>query len=90
MFEPTHLLVSRSRQTPVRLVSGKKGFQIVTEPEWEQGVEPAFEVRPKQGFFCKGVLVIGYSLEPINSVTDGVATDKATSKQSVAEPAKQA
>jgi hypothetical protein len=66
MFTPTHLLVSRSRQTPVQLIPAEKGFKILTEPEWQRGSEPAFEIRPKQGFFCQGMSVVGYSLQPIN------------------------
>jgi len=38
----------------------------MTEIEAEQGREPAFELRSKQGFFCQGILVVGYSLQPIN------------------------
>lgn len=65
MFNATHLLVSRSRKTPVRLVSSEKGFKLITEQEWQQGSDPAFEMRPKQGFFCRDILVVGYSLQPI-------------------------
>ncbi len=66
MFQPTHLLVSRSRQTPVQLVPAEQGFKILTETEWQRNSEPAFEMRPKQGFFCQGIPVIGYSLQPIS------------------------
>jgi len=66
MFQPTHLLVSRSRQTPVQLIASEQGFKVMTEIEAEQGREPAFELRSKQGFFCQGILVVGYSLQPIN------------------------
>jgi hypothetical protein len=65
MFRPTHLLVSRSRQTPVQLVASEHGFKILTEPEWQRHLEPAFELRSKQGFFCRGMSVVGYSLQPI-------------------------
>lgn len=65
MFSPTHLLVSRSRKTPVQMIAHTAGFQLLTEPEWQQGREPAFELRPKQGVFCKGTLVVGYHIEPI-------------------------
>lgn len=65
MFCPTHVLVSRSRQTPVQLVASEKGFKVITELEWQRGSEPAFEMRPKQGFFCQGISVVGYSLQPI-------------------------
>lgn len=65
MFQPTHLLKARSQKTPVQLIPSQQGFQILTEPEWQQNREPAFEIRPKQGIFCRGVLVVGYNLEPI-------------------------
>lgn len=65
MFQPTHVLISRTKQTPVQLIQGTQGIKIITEQEWQQNAEPAFEFRPKQGFFCKGVLVLGFSLQPI-------------------------
>ena len=70
MFQPTHLLVSRSRQTPVQLIASEQGFKVMTEIEVQQGREPAFELRPKQGFFCQGILVVGYSLQPISLETE--------------------
>lgn len=66
MFTPTHLLVSRSKQTPVQLIPAAKGFKLLTQPEWQQGLEAAFEIRPKQGFFCKEMPIVGYSLQPLN------------------------
>jgi len=66
MFQPTHLLVSRSRQTPVQLIASEHGFKVITEIEAQQGREPAFELRSKQGFFCQGIPVVGYSLQPIS------------------------
>jgi hypothetical protein len=65
MFQPTHLLVSRSQKTPVQLVATANGFRVLTEPEWKRGSEAAFEIRPRQGFFCQGIPVVGYSLQPI-------------------------
>jgi hypothetical protein len=65
MFHPTHLLVSRSRRTPVQLIPSEHGCKILTESEWQRGVEPAFEMRSKQGFFCQSIPVVGYSLQPI-------------------------
>ena len=65
MFSPTHFLVSRSRKTPVQLIPSTNGFKILTEPEWQQGKEPAFEIRARQGVFCQGVPVVGYNLQPI-------------------------
>jgi hypothetical protein len=70
MFHPTHLLVSRSRQTPVQLIASEQGFKVMTEIEVQQGREPAFELRSKQGFFCQGILVVGYSLQPISLETE--------------------
>ncbi len=67
MFRPTHLLVSRSRSTPVQLVSSPKGFFLVTEPEWQQQRQPAFEMHPQRGFFCQGIPVLGYSLQPLHA-----------------------
>ncbi|MGP1387343.1 MAG: hypothetical protein ACTS2F_27530 [Thainema sp.] len=65
MFNPTHVLVSRARKTPVQLVPKANGFDILTEMEWQKKRKPAFEVRPKQGIFCQGMSVVGYHLEPI-------------------------
>ncbi len=70
MFHPTHLLISRSRQTPVQIVPFEKGFKVLTEQEWQRGTEPAFEMRTKQGFFCQGIPVVGYSLQPIMAETE--------------------
>ena len=67
MFNPTHLLVSRSKQTPVQLVRSSRGFALVTETEWRQRSQPVFELHPKRGFFCKGVQVVGYSLLPLKT-----------------------
>lgn len=67
MFHPTHFLVSRSRQIPVQIVPSQHGFKVLTEQEWRRGSEPAFEMRTKQGFFCQGVPVVGYSLQPITN-----------------------
>ncbi|MGF1460711.1 MAG: hypothetical protein ACFBSG_17000 [Leptolyngbyaceae cyanobacterium] len=38
---------------------------IFTEAEWGQSKTPAFELHAKMGMFCKGVQVLGYSLEPM-------------------------
>jgi len=64
-FQPTHWLVSRSTKTPVQLVPGAKGFGLVSELEFDQGREPAFEIRPRQGVFCHGIPVVGYSIAPM-------------------------
>ncbi len=65
MFRPTHLLVSRSQSTPVQLVKSPEGFFLVTETEWQEKRQPAFEIRPQRGFFCKGFPLLGYSLQPL-------------------------
>ena len=67
MFRPTHLLVSRSQSTPVQLATSPKGFFLITETEWREQSQPAFEIRPQRGFFCKGFALIGYSLQPLNT-----------------------
>ncbi len=78
MFRPTHLLVSRSRSTPVQLVQNTKGFFLVTESEWQQQRKPAFEMRPQRGFFCQGIPVLGYSLQPLDTQTN-LTTSTSTS-----------
>ena len=67
MFRPTHLLFSRSRSTPVQLVQSTQGFFLVTESEWQQQQKPAFEMRSNRGFFCQGIPVLGYTLQPIDT-----------------------
>ncbi|MBD0268332.1 MAG: hypothetical protein ICV77_08565 [Cyanobacteria bacterium Co-bin8] len=67
MFQPTHLLVSRSRQTPVQLVAGSQGYELYTEKEWQQSRKPAFEMRSKLGIFCQGIPVVGYNLQPLTA-----------------------
>jgi hypothetical protein len=69
MFSPTHVLVSRSQQTPVQLVPGSKGYLLQTEQEWQSGKTPAFEMNSRRGFFCRSIPVVGYSLQPIATVT---------------------
>jgi hypothetical protein len=64
-FNPTHFLVSRARKTPVQLVPSSTGFKVLTELEWQDSREPAFELRSRQGFFCQGIAVVGFKLEPI-------------------------
>ena len=78
MFRPTHLLVSRSRSTPVQFVQSKKGFFLVTESEWQQQRKPAFEMLPQRGFFCQGIPVLGYSLQPLDTQTN-LTTSTSTS-----------
>lgn len=77
MFKPTHTLVSRRRRLPVALVPGGEGYKIYTEAEWEQNREPAFELHPKLGVFCRGVQVLGHHLEPIDATDAEAASFKA-------------
>jgi hypothetical protein len=82
MFQPTHILSSRSKQIPVCLVRHAKGVSIFTEQEWQQQrQQSAFEFRPKLGFFCHGIAVTGYALEAIAVK----AEPNTTSSQSYAE-----
>ncbi|MGF1566733.1 MAG: hypothetical protein ACFCVD_01425 [Nodosilinea sp.] len=68
MFTPTHVLISRTKATPVQLAAGTNGYQLYTEAEWQQGSSPAFEMHPKLGFFCRGVQVVGFRLQPVEAV----------------------
>jgi hypothetical protein len=74
MFTPSHLLVTRSKKTPVQLIPSELGFKILTKIEDQRGSEPIFEIRTKLGFFCQGIAVVGYTLEPI----DAAATPETT------------
>lgn len=78
MFQPTHLLVSRTRQVPVQLIKQQQFLQLLTESEWQNGTEPAFEFHTKRGFFCKGIAIVGYSLQPIVAEDSIEATSVAT------------
>ncbi|MBE9139322.1 hypothetical protein IQ254_19325 [Nodosilinea sp. LEGE 07088] len=64
-FTPTHVLVSRTKETPVQLVAGAKGYWLYTESELQTGAPPAFEMRPKLGFYCRGQQVVGFRLQPL-------------------------
>ncbi|WP_156119787.1 hypothetical protein [Leptolyngbya sp. KIOST-1] len=68
-FTPTHVLISRTKETPVQLVAGPKGYWLYTEAEAKKGGTPAFEVRPKLGFYCLGQPVVGFSLQPLTADT---------------------
>jgi hypothetical protein len=88
VFQPTHLLVSRTRQVPVQLIKQQQSLQLLTEPEWQSGAEPAFEFHTKRGFFCKGIAIVGYSLQPIVAETSIEAKSVATkTKQAVSTSA---
>ncbi|MBD1918833.1 MULTISPECIES: hypothetical protein [Cyanophyceae] len=66
-FTPTHVLISRTKETPVQLVAGPQGYWLYTEAEAQKGTTPAFEVRPKLGFYCRGHQVVGFSLQPLEA-----------------------
>jgi 2,3-bisphosphoglycerate-independent phosphoglycerate mutase len=90
MFNPTHYLVTKNRKTPVQVIPAKECFKLLTEIEAQQGKEPAFEMRPRQGFFCKDVLVLGFSLEPMTAEASEVqpkSTAKSDAKSESATPA---
>ncbi|WP_017298090.1 hypothetical protein [Nodosilinea nodulosa] len=72
-FTPTHVLISRTKETPVQLVAGPKGYWLYTETEAQKGNTPAFEVRPKLGFYCRGQQVVGFSLQPLTAQTTAPA-----------------
>ncbi|MBE9102573.1 hypothetical protein [Vacuolonema iberomarrocanum] len=65
LFQPTHWLVSRNTKTPVQLIPTGKGFQLMSERDYQQDAEPAFEMRPYLGIFCRDIPVIGYRVQPI-------------------------
>jgi len=68
-FTPTHVLISRTKETPVQLVAGSKGYWLYTEAEAQKGATPAFEVRPKLGVYCRGQQVVGFRLQPLAAAT---------------------
>ncbi|MFQ4135036.1 hypothetical protein PGN35_001840 [Nodosilinea sp. PGN35] len=67
-FTPTHVLISRTKETPVQLAAGPKGYWLYTEAEWQKDTTPAFEMRPKLGLYCRGQQVVGFRLQPISEV----------------------
>lgn len=73
MFNPTHVLISRTKETPVQLVASPTGYQLYTEAEWQRAKAPAFELRSKLGLFCQGIQVVGFSLQPLKTVTTPIA-----------------
>jgi len=66
-FNPTHKLVSRSKEVPVALIPGPDGYLVMTEVEWKERRKPAFSIHPKLGLFCLGVAVVGYDIRPLES-----------------------
>lgn len=75
-FTPTHVLVSRTKETPVQLVAGQKGYWLYTEAEAQKSGPPAFELRPKLGIYCRGQQVVGFRLQPL--AAKAVAQPKTT------------
>ena len=72
MFQPTHWLVSRSRRVPVVVQSQGEKAWVFTENEWGQTEAPAFEFHARMGMYCKGVQVLGYTLEPMAVAAEAV------------------
>ncbi len=66
-FTPTHLLISRTKETSVQLIAGPQGYWLYTKAEAQKGTTPAFEMRPKLGFYCRGHQVVGFSLQPLTA-----------------------
>ncbi|HSM81775.1 MAG TPA: hypothetical protein VLS96_08815 [Nodosilinea sp.] len=66
-FTPTHVLISRTKETPVQLVAGAQGYWLYTEAEAQKDHPPAFELRPKLGFYCRGQQVVGFRLQPLEA-----------------------
>ncbi len=81
MFSPTHLLISRTKETPVQLVAAPGGYHLYTEAEWRQGNQPSFELKPKQGLFCRGMQVVGFRLEPLEEGVEVVSSHNAKAAQ---------
>lgn len=72
MFQPTHWLVSRSRKVPVIVQPQGDKTLIFTETEWGKTETPAFNFHAKMGMYCKGVQVLGYTLEPMSVTAEAV------------------
>lgn len=82
MFSPTHVLVSRTKETPVQLMATRGGYQLYTEADWQQGRAASFELKPKQGIFCQGVQVVGFRLAPLDTTAEASASTQTTSSRS--------
>jgi hypothetical protein len=78
-FAPTHLLLSRTKATPVQLAAAPQGYWLYTETEWQRNTPPAFELRPKLGIYCRGQQVVGFQIQPIQSEAAGAQPQTATS-----------
>jgi len=78
MFSPTHVLISRTKETPVQLMPTRGGYKLYTEVDWQQGREAAFELKPKLGIFCQGVPVVGFQLAPMSAEAEVTASTEAS------------
>ena len=80
MFNPTHLLISRSRHIPVQLIQGAKGYFLQTKQDWQANREPAFAMSSSLGVYCRGIAVVGYHLEPIANQASKTTTKVSTAQ----------
>jgi hypothetical protein len=78
MFSPTHLLISRTKETPVQIAAARGGYKLYTEVDIQQGREASFELKPKQGIFCQGVPVVGFQLAPMAANAEATAPVEAS------------
>lgn len=78
MFSPTHVLISRTKETPVQITAARGSYKLYTEADIQQGREASFELKPKQGIFCQGVPVVGFQLAPIAANAKTAAPAKAS------------
>ncbi|HEY9887283.1 MAG TPA: hypothetical protein V6D02_02720 [Candidatus Obscuribacterales bacterium] len=74
MFQPTHWLVSRSRKVPVVVQPQGEKSLLFTEAEWGKTTTPAFELHAKMGMYCRGVQVLGYTLQPLEAAVPAPTT----------------
>ncbi len=77
MFEPTHWLVSRTRKVPVVVQAQGDKSLVFTEAEWGQATPPAFEFHARTGVYCRGIQVLGYTLEPLTTTAPVSACQEA-------------
>jgi hypothetical protein len=78
MFSPTHILISRTKETPVQLMATRGGYKLYTEVDLQQGREASFELKPKQGIFCQGIPVVGFQLAPMPAEAEATARTEAS------------
>lgn len=80
-FTPTHVLISRTKETPVQLAAGPKGYWLYTQSEWQKDATPAFEMRPKLGLYCRGQQVVGFRLQPTSEAATATQPQAAKAVQ---------